>query len=61
MGGLLGGTFFAWFAGPVFRVEGGYLDPRLVDERDRSNALIFGVLDFVIFAALAMLKIWRGY
>jgi rhomboid protease GluP len=61
MGGLLGGTFFAWFAGPVFRVEGGYLDPHLVDERDQSSALIFGVLDFVIFAGLATLKIWRGY
>jgi rhomboid protease GluP len=61
MGGLLGGTFFAWFAGPIFHVEGGTLDPRLVDERDQSNALIFGVLDFAIFAALAAMKIWRGY
>lgn len=61
MGGLLGGSFFAWFAGPVFRVEGGYLDPHLVDESDQSRALVFGLLDFIIFAALAMLKIWRGY
>jgi rhomboid protease GluP len=61
MGGLLGGSFFAWFAGPIFRVEGGYLEPRLVDERDQSSALIFGVLDFAIFSGLAVMKIWRGY
>lgn len=61
IGGLLGGTFFAWFAGPIFRVEGGYLDPRLVDERDQTSAVIFGILDFAIFAALAALKIVRGY
>jgi rhomboid protease GluP len=61
MGGLLGGTFFAWFAGPLFRVEGGSLDPRLVDERDQTQALIFGVLDFAIFAALAAMKVLRGY
>ena len=61
VGGLLGGTFYAWFAGPLFKVEGGYLDPKLVDERDQRSALIFGVLDFVIFAALAAMKILRGY
>lgn len=61
MGGLLGGTFFAWFAGPLFRVEGGSLDPRLVDERDQTSALIFGALDFLVFAGLAAMKILRGY
>lgn len=61
VGGLLGGTFFAWFAGPIFRVEGGYIDPHLVDERDQSSALLFGVLDFAIFAGLAAMKIFRGY
>jgi rhomboid protease GluP len=61
IGGLLGGTFFAWFAGPLFQVEGGTLDPQLVDERDQRSAVIFGVLDFAIFAALAAMKILRGY
>ena len=61
MGGLLGGTFFAWFAGPLFRMEGGSLDPQIVDERDPSRALIVGVLDFAIFATLAAMKILRGY
>ena len=61
MGGLLGGTFFAWFAGPLFVMEGGSLDPRIVDERDQSRALIVGVLDFAIFAVLAAMKILRGY
>jgi rhomboid protease GluP len=61
MGGLLGGTFFAWFAGPLFRVEGGSLDPHLVDERDQARALIVGVLDLAVFAALAAMKVLRGY
>jgi rhomboid protease GluP len=61
MGGLLGGTFFAWYAGPLFRVEGGTLDPHLVDDRDPARALIIGVLDFAIFAALALMKVLRGY
>lgn len=61
VGGLLGGTFFAWFAGPVYRMEGGYLEPQLVDESDSGRALIFGALDFAIFTALAAMKILRGY
>jgi hypothetical protein len=61
MGGLLGGTFFAWYAGPLFRVEGGSLDPHLVDERDQSRAFMVGVLDFAIFAVLAAMKVFRGY
>jgi rhomboid protease GluP len=61
MGGLLGGTFFAWFAGPLYRVEGGLLDARLVDERDYSSAVVVGVLNFAIFSALAAMKIFRGY
>jgi hypothetical protein len=42
-------------------VEGGYLEPQLVDERDQSSAVIFGLLDFAIFAGLAAMKILRGY
>lgn len=61
MGGLLGGTFFAWYAGPLFRMEGGSLDPHLVDERDQTRTLIVGVLDFAIFAGLALMKVLRGY
>jgi hypothetical protein len=61
VGGLLGGTFFAWFAGPIFHVEGGDLEPRLVDERDQTSAMIFGFLDFAIFTVLAAMKILRGY
>jgi rhomboid protease GluP len=60
IGGLLGGTFFAWFAGPIFHMEAGYLEPELVDERDPSRAVIIGVLDFAIFAALAAMKILQG-
>jgi rhomboid protease GluP len=60
IGGLLGGTFFAWFAGPIFHVEGGYLEPQVVDERDPSRAVIIGVLDFAIFAALAAMKMLQG-
>ena len=61
MGGLLGGTFFAWFAGPLYRMEGGSLDPHIVDERDQSRAFIVGVVDLAIFTVLAAMKIFRGY
>jgi rhomboid protease GluP len=60
IGGLLGGTFFAWFAGPIFQMKGGYLEPELVDERDPGRAVIIGVLDFAIFAALAAMKMLQG-
>lgn len=59
LGGLLGGSFFAWFAGPLYEVEADYLAPRLIDQHGARNALNAGLIDFVVFAALAVMKMLR--
>ncbi len=59
LGGLLGGSFFAWFAGPVYEVEPDYLNPRLIDLHTARNAFTAGAVDFAVFAALAAMKILR--
>jgi rhomboid protease GluP len=58
IGGLLGGTMFAWFAGPVLRVEGGYPYFSLSDQRQSSQAVLGGVGVFAVFAVLAALGIY---
>lgn len=57
LGGLLGGSFFAWFAGPIYEVDDDYYNPRLVDEHTSRHAFTAGIIDFVVFAALAAMKI----
>ncbi|MFM8323044.1 MAG: rhomboid family intramembrane serine protease [Chloroflexota bacterium] len=59
LGGLLGGSFFAWFAGPVYQLEDEYLQPRLVDEHTSTHSLAAGLAGFVIFAGLAAMKIFQ--
>jgi rhomboid protease GluP len=58
IGGLIGGTLFAWFAGPVFRVENEYNNPSLVDERQNMGALLTFLVVWVIFSALVALKLF---
>lgn len=58
VGGLVAGTGFAWFAGPVYRVEGIDFRPALVDEREGSDALRAGIGVGGLFALLAALKIF---
>ena len=58
IGGLAGGTLFAWFAGPLFRLEGGYFAPVLVDERDSSDTLRGGLAIAALFSFLAALGIF---
>lgn len=60
IGGLLGGTFFAWFAGPLYRLQGDMTAPRLEDVHDARSALIAGVADVLIFTGLALMRFWRG-
>jgi rhomboid protease GluP len=57
IGGLLGGTFFAWFAGPLYHVEGNYYSAQLVDEHGTREAITAGAIDLLIFVGLAALKI----
>lgn len=58
IGGLLGGILFAWFAGPLLRVEAGYPNYILADKRRSNAALLGGVGVFALFAVLAALGIY---
>ena len=61
VGGLIGGTLFAWFAGPLLRIEGFYPTLSLVDERETRNTILAGIGVGGIFAVLAgILIILRG-
>lgn len=60
IGGLVGGSLFAWFAGPLLRVEGGYPYYSLADQRQPGAAALGAVGVFALFAALAALGIYFG-
>ena len=53
VGGLIGGTLFAWFGGPLLEVQGVYPDMRLDDQRSTAQALLAGLGVFVLFSLLA--------
>jgi rhomboid protease GluP len=61
IGGLLGGTFFAWFAGPLYQLAGDFNFPRLVDLHAGGRALGAAVLDLLVFSALAAMRFFRGF
>lgn len=61
IGGLLGGTFFAWFAGPLYRLVGEFTAPRLVDIQAGGRALTTGIVDLLVFMGLAAMRFWRGF
>jgi rhomboid protease GluP len=58
IGGLIGGTIFAWFGGPLLRVEGIYPALKLVDKRQTGEVILAGVGDFSLFAVLAAINIY---
>jgi hypothetical protein len=58
IGGLVGGTLFAWFAGPLLRVDRGLYTPQVADERDEGDALRAGLAIAALFAFLAAVKIF---
>ncbi len=63
LGGLLGGLLFAWFGGPLLRMEGLYPYFRLEDGRDTGAVYAAFALVFAIFSALAGLRffgLWPG-
>jgi rhomboid protease GluP len=53
VGGLLGGTLFAWSAGPKLRVEGVYPFLSITDERDGNDTLRASLSVGLLFALLA--------
>lgn len=54
LGGLLGGVFFSWFAGPRLTVEGLMGTYTLVDQRQNSHVLWTALLVAGLFAGLAL-------
>jgi rhomboid protease GluP len=58
MGGLVGGSLFAWFAGPRYQRQDPYLSPGVVDTRDMGDAFLAGSLVVILFALLAGSKIF---
>ncbi len=58
IGGLLGGALFAWFGGPVMKVDGVYPDLKVINTRSsRQSYLVWGVI-FGLFAVLAAITIF---
>jgi rhomboid protease GluP len=58
IGGLIGGTLFAWFGGPVLRVEGIYPTLNLEDERESAQIVAAGTGVLILFGLLAVIKIF---
>lgn len=53
IGGLVGGTLFAWFAGPLLKVEGVYPSLALVDTRESRDVVIAEVMLSALLVLLA--------
>ena len=59
IGGLLGGTMFAWFASPLWAIEGIQPMLHLVDKRSERDVVTGAVLVFLVFGTLAVWGIVR--
>jgi rhomboid protease GluP len=57
IGGLIGGSLFAWFAGPILRVRGTFPALSINDERDPGDVIRAGVWVALLFAFLAAVTI----
>ena len=58
IGGLLAGTLFAWYAGPVLKMTGLYPNLKLVDVRERNDVIRTAVSVFILFGTLAGVTIF---
>ena len=54
IGGLLGGTMFAWFASPLWAIEGIQPMLHLADKRSDRDVVTGAVLVLLVFGALAV-------
>ena len=61
IGGLIGGTLFAWFAGPVLHRDGLFPPYKLVDQRDQREVILAGTGVGLMFVMLVVaVFIMRG-
>ncbi|MEJ2598239.1 MAG: rhomboid family intramembrane serine protease [Anaerolineales bacterium] len=58
VGGLLGGTLFAWSAGPLLHVEGLFPNLTVVDDRDGGDTLRASLGVGLLFTLLAAITIF---
>lgn len=58
MGGLIGGTLFAWIGGPILRVEGISPNLTIVDEREPRNAILAGLAVALLFTILTVVTLY---
>jgi rhomboid protease GluP len=62
IGGLIGGTLFAWFGGPLLRVQGVYPSLSLTDVRSNREVILAGtaVGGLFFFLTIAVMFMRRG-
>ena len=60
LGGIAGGLLFAWFAGPIWQVEGLYPALRVADRREPIQIELTAILVAVFFVGIAFLRLMRG-
>jgi len=58
IGGLIGGTLFAWFGGPLLRMDGIYPSLKLVDDRPEGDVIRAGLNVGLLFAMLTAVTIY---
>jgi len=60
IGGLIAGTLFAWFAGPVFQTRGDFYSQNIVDQHSETRAAWTALAVWALFSILAGLRILLG-
>ncbi len=61
IGGLIGGTIYTWFTGPVFRVQGTPPLLRLEDKRaNRTVGMGFAIQLILLIGLIALIVFFRG-
>ena len=58
IGGLLGGALFAWFAGPLLKVEGIFPSLTVVDQRESGDVIRAGLSVGLLFTLLTAANIF---
>jgi len=58
IGGLIGGTLFGWFGGPLLRLDGIYPSLKLVDDRPTGEVIRAGLNVGLLFAVLTAVTIF---
>ncbi len=57
IGGLLGGVFFAWKAGPLLQISGQAPFFNIIDVRKKSEAIVSGLIVLLGFAFIAFIPL----